>query len=200
MGDLLYHAYSRSLPKPCPFSVFIVWFFMNLVLFYWLYSFTVLSYMPFLVTFETFSHFLFFLLQLAFLCHMSVLVVVEAFWLPILEILVRLSNVHGLSSSSIGYSYACLVIILSLCGLVSLSYWYNCHLPLLECLWCYLIIHCLMFFFNRNIVCKSSISAFIASASNFIMKLAVFCFPCLKNSTFHLASAVFILISFTKSS
>ena len=69
-----------------------------------------------------------------------------------------------------------------------------------------LIIFCLMFFFNRNIMCNLSISAFMASASNSIMKLAVFHFPCLKDSILYLASAAFvlslkvILISFMKSS
>ena len=62
------------------------------------------------------------------------------------------------------------------------------------------------FFFNKKIVCSSSVSAFMANMSNFIMKSAVFFFPCLKDSIFHLASATFILslnivlISLTKSS
>ena len=53
--------------------------------------------------------------------------------------------------------------------------------------------------------CSLFVSAFMANASNSIIKLAVFLFPCLKDSIFHLASAVFILllnivlISFTKS-
>ena len=53
--------------------------------------------------------------------------------------------------------------------------------------------------------CSSSVSAFMASASNLIMKSAVFHFPCLNVSIFHSASAVLdlslnvILISFTKS-
>jgi len=61
-----------------------------------------------------------------------------------------------------------------------------------------LIMSCHTFFFNKKIVCSSSVSAFMASALNSIMKLVVFHFPCLKDSIFHLASAAFILISFTK--
>ena len=67
-----------------------------------------------------------------------------------------------------------------------------------------LIISYLTFFFNRNITCNSSILAFMASASNSIMKSAVFYFFCLKDSILHSASAAFILslkvilISFTK--
>ena len=57
-----------------------------------------------------------------------------------------------------------------------------------------LIIFCHMFFFSKNIVCSSSVSAFIAKTSNLIMKSAMFHFPYLKNSIFHLASAAFILL------
>ena len=63
-----------------------------------------------------------------------------------------------------------------------------------------------MFFFNKKMVCNSSISAFIASTLNSIMKSAIFFFPCLKVSIFHSASTAFalslnvILISLTKSS
>ena len=68
------------------------------------------------------------------------------------------------------------------------------------------MISCRMFFFNRKMTCSSSISTFIASASNLIMKSAVFHFPCLNISIFHSAFAVLdlslnvVLISFTKSS
>ena len=64
---------------------------------------------------------------------------------------------------------------------------------------------CQTFFFNKKMACSSSISAFMASVSNSIMKSVVFCFPCLKNSILHSASAIFVLllnvvlISFTKS-
>jgi len=56
-----------------------------------------------------------------------------------------------------------------------------------------LIISCLTFFFNKNVVCNSFVSAFMASISNSIMKLVVFCFPCLKDSILYSASAAFIL-------
>ena len=55
-------------------------------------------------------------------------------------------------------------------------------------------------------VYSSSVSIFIANALNSIMRSAVFCFPCLKNSIFHLTSTIFVLslnivlISLTKSS
>jgi len=49
------------------------------------------------------------------------------------------------------------------------------------------------FFFNKKMACSSSISAFIANASNSIMKSAIFFFSCLKDSIFHLASAAFVL-------
>ena len=63
---------------------------------------------------------------------------------------------------------------------------------------------CYTFFFSKNIACSLSVSAFIASASNSIMKSGVFHFPCLKDSILHSASAAFVLllkvvlISFTK--
>jgi len=57
-----------------------------------------------------------------------------------------------------------------------------------------LIISCYIFFFNKNIAYRSSVSAFIAKALNLIMKSAVFCFLCLKDSIFHLASAAFVLL------
>ena len=62
------------------------------------------------------------------------------------------------------------------------------------------------FFFNKKMACSSSISAFIANASNSIIKSVVFFFSYLKNSIFHLASTAFVLllnvvlISLTKSS
>ena len=52
---------------------------------------------------------------------------------------------------------------------------------------------CHMFFFNKKIAYSSSISAFIVSVSNSIMKLAVFRFSCLKNSILHSVSAAFVL-------
>ena len=61
-----------------------------------------------------------------------------------------------------------------------------------------------IFFFNKKIMYNLLVSAFMANASNSIIKSTVFCFPCLKDSIFHLAFAVFILllnivlISFTK--
>ena len=69
-----------------------------------------------------------------------------------------------------------------------------------------LMISCHIFFFNRNIACSSSVSAFIANTSNLIMKFAVFFFPCLKDSILYLASTAFVLslnivlISLTNSS
>ena len=57
-----------------------------------------------------------------------------------------------------------------------------------------LIISCRTFFFSKNIACSSSVSAFIAKASNSIMKSTVFCFSCLKDSIFHLVSTVFVLL------
>ena len=68
-----------------------------------------------------------------------------------------------------------------------------------------LIISCWAFFFNKKMACSSSISVFMASASNSIIKSAVFFFPCLKVSIFYSVLAVFVLLlniilsSFTKS-
>ena len=65
---------------------------------------------------------------------------------------------------------------------------------------------CHAFFLSKNIACDSSVLAFMANASNSIMKSVVFHFPCLKVSIFHSASAVLdlllnvVLISLTKSS
>ena len=50
-----------------------------------------------------------------------------------------------------------------------------------------------MFFFSKNIVWSLSVSAFIVKTSNLIMNSAMFCFPCLNVSIFHLASAAFVL-------
>ena len=87
----------------------------------------------FFVILETFLSFLLFLLP-AFFGHMPVLVVVKVFRLPILEIIIRLSNVYGLSSPSIYCFCSCFVIVSSFCGLVFLAYWGNCHLSLFKCL------------------------------------------------------------------
>ena len=57
-----------------------------------------------------------------------------------------------------------------------------------------LIISCHTFFFNEKMACSSSVSVFIANASNSIMKSAVFLFPYLKVSIFYSASAAFILL------
>ena len=56
-----------------------------------------------------------------------------------------------------------------------------------------LIISCHTFFFNKKMACSSSVSAFVANASNSIMKSAVFLFSCLKVLIFHSVSAAFIL-------
>ena len=62
------------------------------------------------------------------------------------------------------------------------------------------------FFFKRKMTYSSSVSTFMANASNSIIKSAMFFFPYLNVSIFHLAFAAFvsslnvILISFTKSS
>ena len=53
---------------------------------------------------------------------------------------------------------------------------------------------CHTFFFSRKMAYSSSISAFMTSMSNSIMKSTVFCFPCLKDSILHSASAAFILL------
>ena len=69
-----------------------------------------------------------------------------------------------------------------------------------------LIISCYIFFFSKNIVCRSSMSTFVAKTSNSIIKSVIFCFLCLKDSIFYLVSAIFvlslnvILISLTNSS
>ena len=63
-----------------------------------------------------------------------------------------------------------------------------------------------MFFFNKKMVCSSSVFIFMANMLNSIMKSIVFFFPCLKDLIFHSVSAAFvlslnvILISLTKSS
>ena len=56
-----------------------------------------------------------------------------------------------------------------------------------------LMILCCIFFFNRKMAYKSSVFAFMANASNSIIKFAVFFFSYLKVSIFHPASATFIL-------
>ena len=56
-----------------------------------------------------------------------------------------------------------------------------------------LIISCCMFFLSKNIICNSSVSDFMARASNSIIKSAIFFFPCLKVSIFHSVSVALIL-------
>jgi len=56
-----------------------------------------------------------------------------------------------------------------------------------------LMILCHMFFFNRKMACKSSVSAFMANTLNSIIKSAVFFFSCLKVSIFHSVSTTFVL-------
>ena len=77
--------------------------------------------MFFFVTFKTCSGLSFFLLHLAFLCHMSVLVAVEALRLSIFEVVIGLSNVCGLTLPSICCSNACLVIVVFFCEFIFLS-------------------------------------------------------------------------------
>ena len=91
--------------------------------------------MSFFVTFETFSCFLLFLLP-TFLGYIVILVTVKVFWLSILEIVVGLSNVHGLSSPSICYSCICFIIMSSFHRLILLSYWGDYHLPFFKHFWC----------------------------------------------------------------
>ena len=55
------------------------------------------------------------------------------------------------------------------------------------------IMSCYTFFFNRKMAYSLSVSAFMASVLNSIIKSAMFFFPCLKVSVFHLASATFVL-------
>ena len=68
------------------------------------------------------------------------------------------------------------------------------------------MISCCIFFFNKKTACSLSVSAFMASASNLIMKSAVFHFSCLNILIFYSASAALdlslnvVLIFFTKSS
>ena len=50
------------------------------------------------------------------------------------------------------------------------------------------------FFFNKKMACSSSISAFMASTLNLIMKFTVFHFPYLKDSILYSVSAVFVLL------
>ena len=56
------------------------------------------------------------------------------------------------------------------------------------------MISCYMFFFSKNIAYRLSMSAFMASALNSIMKSIIFHFSCLKDSILHLASATFVLL------
>jgi len=64
----------------------------------------------------------------------------------------------------------------------------------------------LTFFFNKNIIYISSVSAFMANALNSIIKLAMCFLPCLNVSIFYLTSAALlsllniVLISLTNSS
>ena len=48
--------------------------------------------------------------------------------------------------------------------------------------------------FSKKMACSSSMSVFMASTSNSIMKSTVFHFPCLKVSIFYSASAAFVLL------
>jgi len=52
---------------------------------------------------------------------MSIFVAIKAFWFSVLEVFIELSNVHGLSLPSVGYSCTGSVVVSSFCELVSLS-------------------------------------------------------------------------------
>ena len=129
MGDLLYCAYSRLLPKPSSFlsssSSDSSWTFLLFITCFPLQSFAMCS---------SLSHLKHFLVS-AFLCHMSVLVVVKAFRLSVFKVAVGPPNIYWLSSSTICYSSAHLVIVAFFCWFISLSNWCYCHFPLLEWLW-----------------------------------------------------------------
>ena len=86
------------------------------------------------VTFKA-SLLVFFLLWLAFLCHVSILIAIEVLLLPILKVVIGFPNIYGLVSPFICCSCAHFVVLLSFCGLIPLSYWHYHHFPLLECLW-----------------------------------------------------------------
>ena len=115
--------------------IFVIWFLLNLSFLHQLHSFTVFGNVSFFVTFKA-SLLVLFLLQSAFLCHMSILGTIEAFWLPIPEVVIGLPNVHRLTLFSVYCFCACFIVVLSLCGLVFLSHWCYFHFPLLKYLWC----------------------------------------------------------------
>jgi len=57
-----------------------------------------------------------------------------------------------------------------------------------------LIMSACTFFFNKKMVCNSSISAFIANTLNSIMKSTIYFFFCLKILIFHSVSTILLLL------
>ena len=112
--------FSKTLFLVLLFVVFIIWFLLNLLFLYQLLSFVIFDNVLFFVTFETFSHLFLFLLP-TFLGYMPILIIVEALWLSIFEVVVAFSNVHGLSSPSIYCSCSHFVVLSFFCRFVSLS-------------------------------------------------------------------------------
>ena len=115
--------------------IFIVWFFLDLSFLYRLLFFAVSGNISFLVIFETLPNFSFFLLCSAFLCHIFILVVVEALQLLIFKVLIGPSYVYWLSLSTVCYSSTYLIIMVSFGRFVPLSDWCYYHLLLLEWVW-----------------------------------------------------------------
>ena len=85
--------------------------------------------------YHIYNTFLSFFLSLAFsnLLPMSVYVVIKTSRLPIFVIVVfGFLNFHKYFSAFINYSYFSSIIISTLCGIIFLSNWDNCHLSFVQ--------------------------------------------------------------------
>ena len=111
--------------------LFIICFLLDLLLLHWLSFFAILGNVCFLITFKASSHFFLFLLP-TFLGHMAIFVAIKVLQLSIFEVVIVLSNIHGLSSPTICHSYSCFIVLSSFCEFIFLSNWYNHYFPLLE--------------------------------------------------------------------
>ena len=208
MGDLLYHAYSRSSSKPCFLSLFFslsssssdssctLCFFIDCFL------------LQFLTMYSSLSHLKHFLVSLCFFFDQHPFAIcpylsqLKHFGFPSLKFSLDFPM-------SIGYPcplYVILVLVLkSFLSSIDLYPWPTNVIATFHSLSdsgaaigrypsIVLIMLCHTFFFNRNIVYSLSISVFIVRASNSIIKSTVFCFPCLKVLIFYSTSVAFILL------
>ena len=213
MGDFLYCTYSRLLPKPSSFLLSSLsessLTFLFFIVCFLLQSFAMCPSLLHLKHFLV-SHSFFFPQQFFAIC--PYLLQLKHFGFPSLKL--SLDLLISISCSLLPYvvpvlvlwswrpfvnSYPCPTDVIATFYFLRVS-----GIAIGGYLSIVLIISCHTFFFNKKMACSSSVLAFMASASNSMIKSAVFCLPCLNISICHSVSAALdlslnvVLISFMK--